>query len=136
MPPKYNVTILVAEDSSSMRSAMAQFLRQAGFARVITVGDGQEALDHLRSKPYDLIISDWDMPKLTGLELLQAVRADENLKALPFLMTTAKQHRKDIEEAIKAEVSDYIVKPFSANVLVDKTLQLLRNTTARKFKNS
>ena len=125
MPPKKNVSILVADDSSSMRSALARFLRQAGF-RVITANDGQDALDALLAKPYDMVVSDWDMPRLSGLELLKSVRSEQRLRRLPFLMTTVKQGRKDIEQAIKAGVSDYIVKPFSAKVLVEKVERLLQ----------
>lgn len=125
MPPKKNVSILVADDSSSMRSALARFLRQAGF-RVITANDGQDALDALLAKPYDMVVSDWDMPRLSGLELLKSVRSEQRLRHLPFLMTTVKQGRKDIEQAIKAGVSDYIVKPFSAKVLVEKVERLLQ----------
>lgn len=88
-------------------------LKQLGFDNIVEAGDGSAALDILKKEKVDLIVCDWNVPKMTGLELLKVVRADDNLKGIPFIMVTAEDQKDNVIEAVKACVSKYIVKPFT-----------------------
>lgn len=119
MPDK-NIRILSVDDFSTMRRIVKNILRQLGYANVDEAENGAEALSALREKKYDLVISDWNMPVKTGIELLKDVRADPNLKDVPFLMVTAEAEKDNVIEAVKAGVNNYILKPFTAKVLEEK----------------
>ncbi len=125
MKSRKDVSILVVEDSFNIRSAMVRFLRDNGYANMHTAGDGQEAMGVLRSEQVDLLISDWNMPNISGLDLLKRVRGMAPTKDIPFLMVTMKGTKQEILDAIKAGVSDYMVKPFSAQTLMDKVNKIL-----------
>jgi len=107
-----------------MRRIVKNILRQLNFVNITEAEDGSTALEALQREKIDLVISDWNMPKMTGLELLKAVRADDALKHIPFLMVTAEAQQENIIEAVKAGVSNYIVKPFTAEVLSQKIGQI------------
>ena len=111
---------LLIDDMSSMRGVTKMFLMDAGYTNVEEAADGESALQMLKRHHYEFIICDWDMPKMTGLELLKEVRQDEKLKHLPFLMLTATNQIEKVKTAIEEGVSDYIAKPFQPQVLVDK----------------
>ncbi len=115
-----NMTILSVDDFSTMRRILKTLLKQLGFVNVMEADDGSTALEILKKEKIDFVISDWNMPKMTGLELLKAVRADDSLKELPFLMVTAEAEKSNIVAAVQAGVSNYIVKPFTAEVLQQK----------------
>ena len=125
MKSRKDIAILVVEDSFNIRSAMVRFLRENGYSNVLTAGDGQEAMGVLRQQQVHLLISDWDMPNLSGLDLLKRVRGMAPTKELPFLMVTMKCTKQEILDSIKAGVSDYMVKPFSAQTLMDKVNRIL-----------
>ena len=112
--------ILVVDDFSTMRKVIRNILRELGYQDIVEADDGTTALETLRSQKIDIIISDWNMPTMTGLKLLKQVRADEALAKTPFLMVTAESLRDNVVEAVKAGVDDYIVKPFTAQVLGEK----------------
>ena len=112
--------ILVVDDFSTMRRIVKIILRQLGFENILEADDGMNALDVLRSQSVDFIISDWNMPRLSGIELLKAVRTSEEWKDLPFLMVTAEGQKENVIEAVKAKVSNYIVKPFTPETLAEK----------------
>ncbi len=112
--------ILIVDDFATMRRIVKNILKQLGYTNFVEAQDGREALKILKSQPVDFIVSDWNMPNMTGLELLKAVRADENLKDIPFLMVTAEALKENIVDAVKAGVSNYIVKPFTAETLSEK----------------
>lgn len=116
----HNMPILVVDDFSTMRRIVRSCLRQLGFENVTEAEDGAIALSKLQSSEFKLIISDWNMPNMMGIDLLKAVRADDKLKALPFLMVTAEAQKENILEAAKAGVSNYIIKPFTADSLQQK----------------
>ena len=120
MPADPNMKILVVDDMSTMRRIVKNIMKQLGFANVEEAENGQDALDKLRADSFGFIISDWNMPIMTGLELLRAVRADDKLKAIPLLMVTAEAQKENLIEAIQAGVSNYIVKPFTADILQEK----------------
>ena len=115
-----NMKILVVDDFSTMRRIIKNLLRDLGFNNTSEADDGQTALPMLQSGNYDFLVTDWNMPGMTGIELLKAVRADAKLATLPVLMVTAEQKREQIVEAAQAGVNGYIVKPFTAEVLREK----------------
>ncbi|MBI3145440.1 MAG: chemotaxis response regulator CheY [Pseudogulbenkiania sp.] len=115
-----NLRFLVVDDFSTMRRIVRNLLKELGFTNVDEAEDGQVALHKLKTQHFDFIVSDWNMPNMTGIELLKAVRADQQLKPLPFLMITAEAKRENIIEAAMAGASGYIVKPFTAATLEEK----------------
>jgi two-component system chemotaxis response regulator CheY len=119
------IKILVVDDFATMRKVVRNLLKQGGYENIVEAEDGVTALKVLKSQKIDLVISDWNMPNMTGLELLKAVRADEDLKATPFLMVTAEALQDNVIAAVKAGVNNYIVKPFTAEVLNDKIKKIL-----------
>jgi two-component system chemotaxis response regulator CheY len=112
--------VLVVDDFSTMRRIVKNILRQLGFENIIEADDGTSAVAKLESERIDLVISDWNMPKMSGLELLKWVRSQDEFKDLPFLMVTAEAQKENVLEAVKAKVSNYIVKPFTAETLSEK----------------
>ncbi len=125
-----NLKILVVDDFATMRKVIRNLLKQGGFENVAEAEDGVAALKVLKSQPVDFVISDWNMPNMSGLELLKAVRADEELKELPFLMVTAEALKDNVVAAVKAGVSNYIVKPFTAEVLNEKIEKIVKSLAA------
>ncbi|MEW5723187.1 MAG: response regulator [Thermodesulfobacteriota bacterium] len=117
--------ILVIDDSVTMRRIVTKVLRELGFTEVDEADNGKEALVMLQAGSYDLAIADWNMPLMTGIELLKAVRADERLKHIPFIMLTAEGQKHNILEAVKADVSQYVMKPFTADLLARKITRAL-----------
>ncbi len=118
--PEKNLRFLVVDDFSTMRRIVRNLLKELGFANVDEAEDGAIALQKLRNMPFDFVISDWNMPNMDGLALLQAIRADAALKALPVLMVTAEAKKENIIAAAQAGASGYVVKPFTAATLDEK----------------
>ncbi|ARU57561.1 chemotaxis response regulator receiver CheY [Oleiphilus messinensis] len=112
--------ILVVDDFSTMRRIIKNLLRDLGFTNADEADDGSTALPMLQTGKYDFLVTDWNMPGMTGIDLLKAVRADDNLKSLPVLMVTAEAKRDQIVAAAQAGVNGYVVKPFTAAVLKEK----------------
>ena len=115
-----NMKILVVDDFSTMRRIIKNLLRDLGFSNTSEADDGLTALPMLKSGNFDLLVTDWNMPGMQGIDLLKEVRADENLRNLPVLMVTAEQKKEQIVEAAQAGVNGYIVKPFTAQTLKEK----------------
>ena len=115
-----NMKILIVDDFSTMRRIIKNLLRDLGFNNTSEADDGTTALPMLQSGGYDLLITDWNMPGMQGIDLLKHVRADDSLNGLPVLMVTAEQKRDQIVEAAQAGVNGYIVKPFTAQTLKEK----------------
>ena len=116
---------LVVDDFMMVRDMVKKALGAKGYTNIITAKNGQEALTvlndyHTKNEPIDFVISDWNMPVMTGIALLKACRMDEKFKSIPFLMVTAERDQTQIIEAAKAGVSDYIIKPFSSTTLLQK----------------
>lgn len=120
-----DLTVLVVDDFLTMRRIVKKILRDLDFQNIIEAEDGSAAVDILKTNKVDLIVSDWNMPKMTGLELLKHVRGDEGIKDIPFLMVTAEAQKENIIEAVKARVSNYIVKPFTAATLEEKLSKIV-----------
>jgi two-component system chemotaxis response regulator CheY len=115
-----NMPILIVDDYKTMLRIIRNLLKQLGFDNVDEATDGSTALHKLRDKKYSLIISDWNMEPMTGLQLLKEVRSDTKLKELPFIMVTAESKTDNVVAAKEAGVSNYIVKPFNAATLKTK----------------
>jgi two-component system chemotaxis response regulator CheY len=111
---------LVVDDFSTMRRIVRNLLKELGFTDVQEAEDGVDALSKLRGGDFDFVVSDWNMPNMTGIDLLRAIRADPSLKHLPVLMVTAEAKRENIIEAAQAGASGYVVKPFTAGTLDEK----------------
>jgi two-component system chemotaxis response regulator CheY len=117
--------ILIVDDYKTMLRIIRNLLRQLDFNNVDEATDGAQALAMLRSGNYGLVISDWNMQPMTGLQLLQEVRADAKLRNLPFIMVTAESKTENVIAAKQAGVSNYIVKPFNAETLKEKIEKVL-----------
>lgn len=120
-----NMRILVVDDFLTMRRIIINLLRQLGFNNVVEAADGKLALDKVHEEQIDLIISDWNMPNMTGIEFLKHVRADEKTKAIPFIMVTAEGKKENVIAAVHAGVSNYVVKPFNAATLKEKMSKVI-----------
>jgi len=120
-----DMTVLVVDDFLTMRRIVRKILRDLEFQNIIEAEDGTAAVDVLKSTKIDLIVSDWNMPKMTGLDLLKHVRSQDDIKDMPFLMITAEAQKENIIEAVKAKVSNYIVKPFTAATLEEKLAKIV-----------
>lgn len=112
--------ILIVDDFSTMRRIIKNLLRDLGFTNTQEADDGVTALPMLRNGDFDFLVTDWNMPGMTGIDLLKEVRADAKLVSLPVLMVTAEAKRDQIIEAAQAGVNGYVVKPFTAQVLKEK----------------
>ena len=115
-----NMKVLIVDDFATMRRIVKNILRQLGFTDISEADDGKTALQALKKEKFDLILSDWNMPEMPGIELLKAVKSDDELKDIPFLMVTAEAEKGNIVEAVKLGVSNYIVKPFTAETMNEK----------------
>jgi len=124
--------ILVVDDFSTMRRIVRNLLVELGFTNTLIqeADDGENALTALRSQPFDLVVTDWNMPNMTGIDLLRAIRAEAALKGLPVLMVTAENNRDQIIAAAQAGVNGYIVKPFTAVTLKEKLTKIFERIAA------
>lgn len=120
-----NMKVLIVDDYSTMLRILRNLLRQLEFANVDEANNGGDALQKLRESQFGLVISDWNMQPMTGLELLKEVRADAKLKHIPFIMVTAESKTENVVAAKQAGVSNYIVKPFNAETLKTKMSSVL-----------
>ncbi|MFA5182574.1 MAG: response regulator [Syntrophales bacterium] len=120
-----NIKILVVDDFATMRKVIRNILKQVQYENIVEAEDGVVALNILKSQKIDFVISDWNMPNMTGYDLLKAVRADPEIGKTPFLMITAESLQENVVAAVKAGVSNYIVKPFTAETLNEKITKIM-----------
>lgn len=120
MPANSNMKILVVDDFQTMRRIIRNYLRQLGFNNVEEAEDGDVALAKLQEAPFDFVITDWNMPKMTGIDLLKEIRAQDAFRTIPVLIITAEAEKENVVQAAQAGVNDYIVKPFTPEVLQAK----------------
>jgi len=125
MAVEMTMQILVVDDYKTMIRIIRNLLKQIGFENVDDAADGQEAYDKMKENKYGLVISDWNMEPMTGYELLQKVRGDDDLKGTPFIMVTAESKTENVVAAKRAGVNNYIVKPFNAGTLKAKMSAVL-----------
>lgn len=128
-----SLKVLVVDDMSTMRRIIKNVLKQIGFSDMVEAENGQDALNKLKAGDIGFIVSDWNMPVMQGIDLLRAVRADAELKHLPFLMVTAEAQKDNIIEAVQAGVSNYVVKPFTAEALQEKLEKIFAKTQPAKM---
>lgn len=124
-----NIRVLVVDDHVLTRDMVRLILKGLGFNNIVTAESAVHALNTLNSEKIEMVICDWNMPNMTGLELLQQVRSQDRYKDLPFLMLTAEAYRENVSEAAIAGVSDYIAKPFTSEVLQEKIKGVLRRSS-------
>ena len=120
-----NMKIIIVDDMQTMLKIQKAMLTKLGYKNIEMANDGAEAWPkiqeaHDRGEPFDFIVSDWNMPEMSGLDLLKNCRADDRFKTTPFLMVTAEAEQANVVEAVKAGVSNYVVKPFTQDVLHEK----------------
>lgn len=120
MPTAQNLQVLVVDDQQSMRQLACFTLDQIGVRNVVQAKDGAQALEAMQRHRFDLVISDWNMEGMDGIELLKKIRSDPLQKKTPFIMATGQSGKEQVTEAIQAGVNNYIVKPYSAKALKDK----------------
>ena len=125
-----NMKILIVDDFSTMRRIIKNLLRDLGYTNTHEADDGSSALPVLKGSDFDFLITDWNLPGMTGIELLKAVRADDKLRTLPVLMVTAEAKREQIIEAAQAGVNGYVVKPFTAQALKEKIEKIFERVEA------
>ena len=126
MPADPNMKILVVDDMSTMRRIVKNILKQLGFNNLEEAENGQEALTKLKADTYGFVVSDWNMPVMMGIDMLRAIRADEKLKKIPVLMVTAEAQKENLMEAVQAGVSNYGVKPFTAETMQEKSNKIFK----------
>jgi len=126
------IKVLVVDDMSTMRRILKNVLRQIGFSDIIEAENGQDALKKLKGGDFGLVVSDWNMPVMQGIDLLRAIRADSELKTLPFLMVTGESQKENLIEAVQVGVNSYVVKPFTAEVLQGKLEKMFANVQSVK----
>ena len=117
---------LVVDDFSTMRRIVRNLLKELGFQHVDEAEDGAEALQKLKRESFDFVVSDWNMPNMSGIELLKAIRGDQKLKHLPVLLVTAEAKRENIIEAAHEGANGFVVKPFTANTLEEKLNKIFK----------
>ncbi|CAG4882160.1 chemotaxis regulator transmitting signal to flagellar motor component [Georgfuchsia toluolica] len=125
-----NTKFLVVDDFSTMRRIVRSLLKELGYVNVDEAEDGVIALQKLKNQSFEFVISDWNMPNMDGLALLQSIRADEGLKHIPVLMVTAEAKKENIILAAQAGASGYVVKPFTAGTLDEKLAKVFKNMEA------
>ena len=125
-----NMKVLIVDDFSTMRRIIKNLMRDLGYANTHEADDGSTALPVLKSGAFDFLITDWNMPKMQGIDLLKAVRADPLLASLPVLLVTAEARREQIVAAAEAGVNGYIVKPFTAQTLKEKIEKIFERLSA------
>jgi len=123
-----DIKILIVDDFASMRKLLKTTLQELGFNHIKESDDGVNALPLLQTGEFDLLVTDWNMPQMHGVELVKAVRADENLKDLLVLMVTAEAKGEYIAKAANAGITDYIVKPFNKSTMNEKLLKIFSRT--------
>ena len=121
------IKVLIVDDFSTMRRILKNILKQIGYSDIEEAEDGNCALARLRQGGFGLVVSDWNMPNMTGLELLKAIRADNVLNNMPVLMVTAEAKKENVIDAIQAGVNNYVVKPFTAVALKEKIEKIFEN---------
>lgn len=126
----YRMKVLVVDDFATMRKIIRNILKQIGFEQIIEAEDGHAALQVLKHEPVGLVVTDWNMPNLSGIELLRQIRQNPQTAKVPVLMVTAEGLKENVLEAVKAGVNNYVVKPFTAEVFQEKIEAIFRKLAA------
>jgi two-component system chemotaxis response regulator CheY len=127
--------ILLVEDSDAMRGVVREMLRRLDYGEVVEASDGEEAWFQLCQEPFDLLLTDWNMPNMSGLELVEMVRQKPEFSDLPVVMLTTRNNKQDIVSAIKAGIDNYITKPCKPSQLKSKIDKAMRHAAQRRSKS-
>lgn len=130
--PDLKMKILVVDDFSTMRRIVKNLLKQLGFDNIEEAEDGAQAYSKLKEGGFGFVVTDWNMPNMDGLDLLKKVRSDPEIKDIPMLMVTAEAEKEKVITAIQAGVNNYIVKPFTGEVLKEKMDKIFERLAAKK----
>ena len=122
-----NMKVLIVDDFATMRRVLKNIMKQIGFSNITEAENGKEGLKILKEETIDLVLCDWNMPEMPGIDLLREVRKDEQLKDKPFVMITAEAQKENILEAVKEGVSSYIVKPFTPETVEEKLAKVFNS---------
>jgi len=125
-----NMKVLIVDDFATMRKIVRNILKQIGFTNIVEADDGANALSIIKQEKIDFVVTDWNMPNMTGLELLKNMRAQDKAKDIPVLMVTAEGLAENVVDAVKAGVDNYVVKPFTAEVVQGKIEQIFAKRAA------
>ena len=125
----FTLKVLVVDDMSTMRRIVKNVLKQIGYSDLHEAEDGEQGLKKLKEGGFGLVVSDWNMPVMMGIDMLRAIRADPDLKHIPVLMVTAEAQKENIIEAVQAGVSNYVVKPFTPDALLEKLQKIFSKKT-------
>jgi len=131
-----SLKVLVVDDFSTMRRIVKNLLKQIGYKDIDEAEDGVQALSKLQDGGYGLVVSDWNMPNMDGLEMLKAVRQDPAIKNIPVLMVTAEAEKEKVITAIQAGVNNYVVKPFTGEILKEKLNKIFDRRAAEQKVNT
>jgi two-component system chemotaxis response regulator CheY len=126
-----NMKVLVVDDFATMRKIVRNILKQIGFTNIVEADDGAHALSIIKEEKIDFVVTDWNMPNMTGLELLKNIRATDKAKDTPVLMVTAEGLADNVVDAVKAGVDNYVVKPFTAETVQQKIEQIFAKRMAK-----
>jgi len=126
-----NMKVLVVDDFATMRKIVRNILKQIGFTNIVEADDGAAAMSIIKSDKIDFVVTDWNMPNMSGLELLKKIRAEEKAKDTPVLMVTAEGLAENVVDAVKSGVDNYIVKPFTAETVQAKIEQIFAKRSAK-----
>ncbi len=126
----FTLKVLVVDDMSTMRRIVKNVLKQIGYTDLHEAENGEAGLKKLKEGGFGLVVSDWNMPVMMGIDMLRAIRADPDLKHIPVLMVTAEAQKENIIEAVQAGVSNYVVKPFTPDALLEKLQKIFAKKTA------
>ncbi len=121
---------MVVDDSPTMRKIVVNALKRLGYSQIVEAEDGKDALAKLHIENVDFIITDWNMPNMNGLELTKTIRASQQFKDIPILMVTTRGMKEDVLDALQARVNNYVVKPFTPQVLKQKIEQILQTVAS------
>lgn len=121
-----NIHILIVDDSLGIRLAVKKMFKKLGFEHIETADDGTSALEILENQLFDLVIVDWSMPKMSGIELVQEMRKSKRLQGIPTLLATADEEQETIMMALRAGINNYMKKPYEAKVIIEKIEQIFK----------
>lgn len=126
-----NMKVLVVDDFATMRKIVRNILKQIGFNNIVEADDGANAMQVIKNENIDFVVTDWNMPNMSGLDLLKSIRGDEKSKNIPVLMVTAEGLAENVVDAVKAGVDNYIVKPFTAETVQAKIEQIFQKRAGK-----
>lgn len=115
-----DIKVLIVDDSVGIRLAAKKIFKSLGYSNITAVDDGTTALEALKKQPFDLVVADWNMPKMSGVDLLKNMKKDTSLADIPFLLVTGEENQDSLMDAIRSGISNFMTKPYDARILAEK----------------